>query len=130
MLRLAQEVSAVILLVPIACAIFGLMLMALSIRANARFRHEKILPLQWMISRSRPLSQTIVRSAPRLFVLSLTPVLGICVLALVGIGALTLTPRPGQEGLLLPALLFIGSLFVAAHAFHLWLIERTLRDGD
>jgi hypothetical protein len=36
------------------------------------------------------------------------------------------TPRPGQEGVLLPAVMFIGTAFVAAHALQLWLIEKTL----
>jgi len=111
----------------IVCAIFGAILVGLSVLANARFQHEKILPLQWMISRSQPLSQTVVRTAPRVFVLGFIPSLAICVLVLIAVGAFTLTPRPGQEGMLLPSVLFIGSVFVAAHVLHLWLIERTLR---
>jgi hypothetical protein len=114
----------------ILSAIFGLIMVGLSIWANARFRQEPRLPMQWMISKSQPLSQTVIRSAPRVFVLSFTPFLAICVLSLVAVGAMTLTPRPGEEGMLLPSVLLIGSVFVAAHVFHLWLIERTLnRNG-
>jgi hypothetical protein len=119
-------VKLVAVAVTIICVAFGLMLAGLSIRANARFRHEQTLPMQWLISKSSPLSQTVIRSAPRRFALSLTPVLGACVLVLMCVGAATLTPRPGQEGLLLPSVLFIGSTFVAVHVLHLWMIEKTL----
>ncbi len=64
---------------------------------------------------------------PPRFALSFTPFLATCVLGLFNIGAMTLTARPGQEGMLIPSLIFIGSGFVAAHVFHLWLIEKTLR---
>jgi uncharacterized protein YggT (Ycf19 family) len=111
----------------IISAIFALVMIGLSIRANARYRQERKLPMQWMISRSEPLSKTVTWSAPRALALSFTPVLAICVLGLFNIGAMTLTPRPGQEGMLIPSLIFIGSGLVAAHIFHLWLIEKTLR---
>lgn len=117
--------------VVIIFAIFGLIMVGLSIRANTRFRHEPRLPMQWMISKSQPLSQTMIRSAPRVFVLSFTPFLAICVLSLIAVGAMTTTPRRGDEGVLLPSVLLIGGVFVAAHIFHLWLIERTLhRSGN
>jgi uncharacterized membrane protein len=67
---------------------------------------------------------------PRIFALSLIPALAIGVLVLITIGAMTLTPRPGQEGVLLPAVIFIGCVFVAVHVLHLWLIKKTLhRNG-
>lgn len=111
----------------IISAIFALVMIGLSIRANARFWPEKKLPMQWRLSRSEPLTGSVNWSAPRVLALSFTPFLATCVLGLFNIGAMTLTPRPGQEGMLIPALIFIGSGFVAAHAFHLWLIEKTLR---
>lgn len=116
-------------IVVIACAIFGILMVGLSVRANARFQHEETLPLQWLISRSQPLSKTVIRSGPRVFVLSLVPGLAICTLVLIAIGASTLTPRPGQEGMLLPFVLFIGGVFVAVYVLHLWLIEQTLRQN-
>jgi len=116
-------------IVVIVCAIFGILMVGLSVWANARFQHEETLPLQWLISRSQPLSKTVIRSGPRVFVLSFVPGLAICTLVLIAIGASTLTPRPGQEGMLLPSVLFIGGVFVAVYVLHLWLIEQTLRQG-
>lgn len=115
----------------IVAIIFGSAMIGLSMRANARFRHEKRLPMQWMISRSEPLSKTVIWSAPRVVALSFTPFLTICMLVLFTIGAMTLTPRPGQEWMVIPVLIFIGGGFVAAHAFHIWMIGKTLnRSGS
>lgn len=110
----------------IVSGIFALVMIRLSIRANARFRQERRLPMQWMLSRSKPLSETVNWSAPRVLALSFTPALAIGVLGLFNVGTMTLTPRPGQEWMLLPILIFMGSVFVAAHVSHLWLIEKTL----
>lgn len=114
----------------IVSTIFALVMIGLSIRANARFRQEKTLPMQWRLSRSEPLSRSVNWSAPRVVALSFTPSLAIGALALFNVAAVTLTPRPGQEGMLFPSLIFIGSVFVAAHVFHLRLIGKTLsRNG-
>lgn len=120
-------IEGVLMAVLIVSAIFVLVMIGLSIRANARFRQEKTLPMQWRLSRSAPLSRSVNWSAPRVVALSFTPCLAIGVLALFNIGAVTLTPRPGQEWMVVPILIFMGSMFVAAHIFHLWLIEKTLR---
>lgn len=111
----------------IISAAFALVLIGLSIRANVAFRHEEVLPMQWRISSAEPLSRTTIWTARRTFALSFTPALAICILVLFNAGAMFLTPRPGQEHMLLPALVFIGSVFVAAHIFHLWMIDKTLR---
>lgn len=116
-----------ILAVLIVAIIFTSAMVGLSMRANARFRHEKRLPMQWSLSRSKPLSETINWSAPRVLALSFTPFLAVCTLVLFTIGAMTLTPRPGQEWMMIPALIFIGGVFVAAHAFHIWMIGKALK---
>src|SRR3546814_9372558 len=85
------------MIVIILAAAIGLTMIVLSVRANSRFRQEQKLPMQWMLSRSRPLSSTVIWSAPRIFALSLIPALAILVLVLFAIGSFTLTPRPGQE---------------------------------
>lgn len=103
---------------------FGIVLSGLSIRANARFRHEQRLPMQWSLSGS------VNWSAPRLLALSFTPALAISALALFVAGATTLPPRPGQEGMVMPALLGLGSAFLAAHLFHIWLIGKTVHRND
>jgi hypothetical protein len=123
-------VTLVIVAVLIVSTIFALAMIGLSIWADAHFRESERLPMQWRLSRSEPLSKLINWSAPRILALSFTPFLAICVLGLICVGAMTLTPRPGQEWMLLPALMFIGTTFVAAHALHIWLIDKTLKhDG-
>lgn len=119
------------LIVVVFCAIFGMFMVGLPVRANARFQSEETLPFQWLISRSHPLSKTVIRSGPRIFVLCFVPGFAICTMVLIAIGASALTPRPGQEGMLLPSVFFIGGVFVAVYVLHLWLIEQTLRqDGS
>ena len=87
--------------------------------------------MQWMVSKSVPLSRTVTRSAPRVYALAFIPSLATFVLILLSVGSMTLTPRPGQESMLLPSTLFIGGVFVAGHILYLWLVERTIRsDGS
>lgn len=118
------------MIVTIFAAAIGLTMIVLSVRANSRFRQEEKLPMQWMLSRSRPLSSTVIWSAPRAFALSLVPALAILVLSLFAIGSFTLTPRPGQEGMMIPSLIFIGGIFLAVQILHLWLIAKTLRNAE
>lgn len=66
-------------------------------------------------------------TAPRRIALSFMPVLFTVVLGALIVSTFTLTPRPGQEGYVLPALIFVAAICVACHAFHLWLISRWLR---
>jgi hypothetical protein len=37
-----------------------------------------------------------------------------------------LKPRPGQEGFVIPTLLFVALVFVGVHAFHIWFIGKSL----
>src|SRR3546814_13146988 len=104
-------------------------MIVLSVRANTRFRKEQKLPMQWMISRSQPLSSTVIRSAPRVIALGFVPFLGITVLSLFAIGATTLTPRPGQEGMLLPSLIFIGSIQIGRASCRERVCQRVDRGG-
>jgi len=85
--------------------------------------------MQWSLSRSVPLSRSVNWSAPRALALSFMPVLGCGVLAFFALCAATLQPRPGQEWMVMPALIVVGALLVAIHLLHLWLINRTLRGG-
>src|SRR3546814_4627052 len=48
------------MIVIILAAAIGLTMIVLSVRANSRFRQEQKLPMQWMLSRSRPLSSTVI----------------------------------------------------------------------
>lgn len=97
------------------------LLSAMSLRANRRFRTQRLLPMQWLLDGS------VIRTAPRPFVLAFTPVLAAACLA--GVLALTifLEPRPGQDHLVIPVTLCTALGFLAVHAFHLQLMQRILR---
>src|SRR3546814_8026393 len=115
------------MIVIILAAAIGLTMIVLSVRANSRFRQEQKLPMQWMLSRSRPLSSTVIWSAPRIFALSLIPALALLVLVLFAIGSFTLTTRTGKEGITNPSLIFIGGNGLAVQMLHLRLIAKSLR---
>lgn len=101
--------------------LFGIVLAGIALRANARFRGEERLPMQWW------LTGEVTWSAPRVVALAFIPALAICVLAAHVVLALNVPARPGQEGMVLPALLAMGAIFVACQLLHLWLIDKTLR---
>ncbi|MCB2076226.1 MAG: hypothetical protein H6978_00020 [Gammaproteobacteria bacterium] len=98
-------------------------LIGMSFRANARFREESRLPMQWGFDGS------VNWTAPRRLALSLTPVLGSIILAAATASTLLLAPRPGQAGKAIPVILILGLGFIAVHGLHLWLIRRTLKRG-
>jgi hypothetical protein len=95
-------------------------LVMMSVRTNRRFRHVERLPMQWLLDGS------VTWTAPRLVALAFTPVLAGIVLAAT-VWLTTLTPRPGQEDFAIPTLIFVALVFVGAHAFHLSLIQKSLR---
>lgn len=101
--------------------LFGIVLAGLSLKANARFRSEKRLPMQWW------LTGEVTWSAPRVFALAFIPALATCVLAACVLLMLNVPSRAGQEGMVLPTLIAVGAIFVACQLLHLWLIDRTLR---
>lgn len=107
----------------IALIAIGL-LIRMSVRATAQFRDEVRLPMQWALNRS------VNWTAPRGLALALTPILAGCILTAIVIMTLTLPPRPGQEGMEIPVVIFGSVVFVAAHSFHLWMIKRTLEKND
>lgn len=96
-------------------------LAVMSILANGRFKNEDRLPMQWSLDRS------VNWTAPRPVALALTPILAAIVLSATVALTIYTAPRPGQEGLQIPAIMFIALVFLGAHAFHLWLIENSLR---
>jgi hypothetical protein len=96
-------------------------LIGMSLRANARFRDEPRLPMQWALDGS------VNWSAPRRLALALTPALASCVLAAVVAITLFLKPRPGQEGLEIPVVSVMSLGFLGIHWAHIRLIERSLK---
>src|SRR3954454_516338 len=95
-------------------------LAVMSIRANGRFKDEDRLPMQWSLDKS------VNWTAPRSVALAFTPVLAAIILSATVMLTISVRPKPGQEGLEVPAILFIALVFIAAHALHLWLIERSV----
>jgi hypothetical protein len=110
----------------VIATLFALAAIGLSARANSHLRQEERLPMQWLLSRSEPLSKTIVWSATRPLALSFMPFLTICSLTLFSVAALAIRARPGQEGLLIPTLLAFGSILITVQMLHLWMIAKTL----
>ena len=100
---------------------FILILCRLALRANARFRREERLPMQWW------LNGDVTWSAPRPLALAFIPALGTCVLLIFAAASLHVPPRAGQEHLVIPAFLGLGAMFVAVQLLHIWLIRVTLR---
>jgi hypothetical protein len=99
-------------------------LTVMSLRANQRFIRERRLPMQWSLSGS------VNWTAPRLLALAFTPVLAAVVLTAATITSITIAPRPGQAGEVVPAIIALSLCFVAAHALHLWLIGRSVQAND
>ncbi|MEO7187901.1 MAG: hypothetical protein ABIW58_05795 [Sphingomicrobium sp.] len=94
----------------------------MSARANRRFGGEKRLPMQWSLNGS------VNWTAPRLVALAFNPVLGtLCLFGFAAMASFS-QPRAGQEDLVIPANIFVAVVIIGTHAFHLWLIERTLRN--
>lgn len=98
-------------------------LIVMSFRANSHFSDQARLPMQWGIDGS------VNWTTPRRVALSFTPALAAIVLAATTIATLLFAPRPGQEGMEIPVVVMLGLGFIAAHAFHLWLIEKTTNRG-
>ena len=105
--------------VPTIALFFGLIAIAIAIRANASLRNEDRLPMQWSIRGE------VNWTAPRL--------VGLCFIPVVSIGALIwfcflsrMPTRPGQEHLVIPVLLLVGTMFIAVQLLHLWLVFKTL----
>jgi hypothetical protein len=99
-----------------------LALVAASAWADRRFRGAERLPMQWSFGGN------VNWTAPRRIALAFTPALAAVTMG--GVLLLILLsgdPRPGQEGMGPPVLLFVGLMFLAVHALHLWLIDRSVR---
>jgi len=65
--------------------------------------------------------------APRPLALAFIPAWAAFTFAACGFLAINVPSRAGQEGLVLPALVGMGVLFVAVQMLHLWLIGKTVQ---
>lgn len=101
--------------------LFALILTGLALGANARFRSERHLPMQWWMTGE------VTWSAPRVVALAFIPTLAIVTLAACVVLMLNVPPRVGQEALVVPSLIAVGAIFVGCQLLHLWLIDKTLR---
>ena len=107
------------MVVPAIALFFGLMVIAIAIRANVVLRQEDRVPMQWGITGE------VNWTAPRLIGLSVIPAISIVIIILFCLTNVWPT-RPGQEQLRLPVLLVSGVGLVAAQLLHLWLVFKTL----
>jgi len=104
----------------IALAAVGV-LVGMSVLANARFRQHARLPMQWALDGS------VNWTAPRGLALAMTPTLASCILVAIVVMTLVLTPRPGQQGMEIPVVVFGCLVFLGAHGLHLRMIEKHLK---
>jgi cytochrome bd-type quinol oxidase subunit 2 len=98
-----------------------IVLVTMSLRANRRFANEDRLPMQWTLDGS------VNWTAPRWIALSLTPTLAAIILLATVILTTVQRPRPDQEAFVIPTLAFVAAVLIGAHAFHLWLIGKSVR---
>ena len=104
--------------------IFSLALCGVALWADARFRTQERLPMQWW------LDGEVTWSAPRRIALAFIPAISILMLAGFTVLLSYTRPRPGQEGFVIPSLILLGFACVAAQVFHLWMVDETVRrDG-
>jgi hypothetical protein len=108
---MTQAIVALIVVVLVA------LLAVMSLRANRRFHAHPRLRMQWWLDGS------VTWTAPRPVALAFTPAVAAVCLA----PAPFLRPRPGQEALAIPVFLMVALTFLAAHAFHLWLMQQSIQ---
>jgi uncharacterized membrane protein YedE/YeeE len=105
-------------------SVFAVVMIWLALRANTRFSGERRLPMQWW------LNGDVTWYAPRRVALAFIPTVSIIVLALYVALSRTTKPRAGDEHLVIPAMLFMGFLFLGIQWLHLYLVRKTLlRNG-
>jgi hypothetical protein len=92
--------------------------------ANGRYRAHDRLPMQL------GMDGAATWTAPRPMALLFMPMLGALLLTAAVIGTFVAEPRAGQEGLEGPVVLMLALGLVGVHAFHLWIIDRLLRNSD
>lgn len=105
----------------IVSAVFVVTSCVLAGRANARFRNERRLPMQW------GLTGEVNWSAPRYLALAFFPLSAIAVLGFQTILSINVVPKAAQEGPVLPVLIGTGAALIAMQLLHFWLIAKTLR---
>lgn len=103
-----------------SAAFFILVLAVLALWANNRFRDEARLPMQWW------LTGEVTWSAPRPLALAFVPALAVATFAIYALMGVKVPPRVGQEDMVFPAFVGLGTLFVAVQLLHFWLVEKTL----
>lgn len=105
----------------IISTIFVSVICILAYRANIRFRSEARLPMQWGFTGA------VNWSAPRRLALAFMPILSAGILGFFTFMSMNVAPRAGQENLVFPVLILMGTTLVAIQLFHFWLINRTIR---
>ena len=101
--------------------VFSLIFCGLALLANARLRGVDRIPMQWWFTGEA------TWSAPRPLALAFFPVMAGCAFLVLILLALNLRPKVGQEDMVLPTFIGIGSMFLGLQLLHLWLVRRTLR---
>jgi hypothetical protein len=108
------------MIVPAISLLFCLLGIGIAIRANSSLQSEARLPMQWSVTGK------VNWTAPRTIGISFFPAVTIGALALIFLASLKPT-KPGQEELVIPILLAVGTTLIALQLLHLWLVSRNLR---
>ena len=102
----------------LASAIVLLVIIGLSIGANARLRQYDRLPMQWS------LTGKVNWTAPRVLALSFYPVLGAFLVGAVLTLQRIATPRTGQVEDAVHSPLIVAAVVLVIQCGHLWMIKR------
>jgi len=102
-----------------AAFVFILTHTGLALWANHRFQDEERLPMSWW------LTGEVTWSAPRPLALAFMPALAVATFVTLALLATKVPPRAGQEDMVLPVFVGLGTMFVAVQVFQLWLITKT-----
>ena len=113
-------------MLPILVTFVAVTLLAfMSVRANRQFLATERWPMQW--SGQGQVNWT----APRVFALAIIPTLATLILCAACLSFIFLPSRPGQESMIMPAMLILAIVPLGIHHFHITLIARHLsKAGD
>lgn len=103
---------------------FGMALCYVAFLADARFRNEARLPMQWW------LDGQVTWTAPRRVALAFVPALSLLMLGGFGVLLANVQPRHGQESMVIPSYMALGLISCGVQIFHLWLVSKTVQRGD
>jgi hypothetical protein len=105
----------------IFAAVIVLLMVVISLLANAKFKNCARLPMQWSFTGK------VNWTAPRFFALSFHPLLAVFLLAVMMVISIYNDPRPGDEKIAKALPIIIAGLLLFIQVVHLALMKWTMR---